>query len=198
MSAKTVSVLSACVLLLSPAAPVLAQEGGAPPVPLVEVSAGYAYMYDSDMEEEFPRGWFFSGAANVTRWFGVVGEVSGAHKTFTDEPGLKARLNLYTTMGGPRVFMQTGRVVPFAQFLVGAAHARTKVTFPVEMGGMREFKENDTEFAIQPGGGVTVLLTRNVAVRGSFDYRRIFIGDADEAISEVRGGVGFVFGWGSR
>lgn len=197
MSAKTVSVLSACVLLLSPAAPVLAQEGGAPPVPLVEVAAGYAYMYDSDMEEEFPKGWFFSGAANVTRWFGLVGEVSGAHKTFTDEPGFKARLNLYTTMGGPRVFLQTGRVVPFAQFLVGAAHARSKVTFPVEMGGMREFKDSDTEFAIQPGGGVTVLLTRNVAVRGSFDYRRIFI-EEDEGISEVRGGVGFVFGWGSR
>jgi opacity protein-like surface antigen len=197
MSPRTVSVLSACVLLLSPAAG-LAQEVGAPPVPQVEVAGGYSFMYDTDMEEEFPKGWFFSGAANVTNWFGVAGELSGAHKTFTESPGYKAKLGLYTLMAGPRFFVQTGRIVPFAQFLVGAAHARTKVAFPFEVGGMSEYKDNDTEFAIQPGGGLTVLLTRHVAVRGAVDYRRIFIEGGDEAISEVRGGIGFVFGWGSR
>jgi opacity protein-like surface antigen len=197
MSPRTVSVLSACVLLLSPAA-VLAQEVGAPPVPLVEVAAGYSFMYDTDMEEEFPKGWFFSGAANVTNWFGVAGEVSGAHKTLTGPPGYKAKLGVYTMMAGPRFFVQTGRIVPFAQFLVGAAHARTRVTVPFDIDARGEFKENDTEFAIQPGGGVTVLLTRHVAVRGALDFRQIYIDGLDDRTSEVRGGVGFVFGWGSR
>jgi hypothetical protein len=155
-------------------------------------------MYDTDMEEDFPKGWFFSGAANVTNWFGVAGEVSGAHKTSAASPGYKAKLGLYTMMGGPRFFVQTGRIVPFAQFLVGAAHARSKVTFPFDLGGGSEYTENDTEFAIQPGGGVTVLLTRHVAVRGALDFRQIYIDGLDDRISEVRGGVGFVFGWGSR
>lgn len=148
MSRVAVSILSAGLLFLGAGAAV-AQEVGPPPVPLVEVSGGYAYMYDTTAEEEFPRGWFFAGATNVTRWFGVAGEVSGAHKTF-DDAGFKSKVGLYTTMAGPRFFMQTGRIVPFAQFLVGAAHARATVTFPFEIAGMREFKEKTPSSPFSP------------------------------------------------
>jgi opacity protein-like surface antigen len=60
---------------------------------------------------------------------------------------------------------------------------------------------SDTKFAFQPGGGVTVLLAKNVSVRGAIDYRRIVFTDADEFEeddSQVRAIAGIVFGWGAR
>jgi opacity protein-like surface antigen len=128
----------------------------------------------------------------------VTGEVTGAHKKLADEPFLNVKANLYTFMGGPRFFVKRGRVVPFAQFLAGAAHLRAKATVPIQ--GVPSVTESDTQFAFQPGAGLTVLLTRNVGVRAAVDYRRIIFNetDDDEDNSEVRGIVGVVFGWGAR
>ena len=58
-----------------------AQERGPLPLPVGEASAGYAFMRDTTMEENFPAGWYFSAAANVNNWFGLAGEVTGGHKT---------------------------------------------------------------------------------------------------------------------
>jgi opacity protein-like surface antigen len=170
----------------------------APPLPLVEASAGYAYLRDTTIEEDFPVGWYFSAAANLSSWFGVTGEITGAHKKAIEIAPVTAKANLYTFMGGPRVFFQRGRIVPFAQFLVGTAHLRWSATAPV---GALDVSDSDTQFAFQPGGGVTVLLTENVSVRGAVDYRRIVFTDADEFDednSQVRAIAGIVFGWGAR
>jgi opacity protein-like surface antigen len=96
-------------------------------------------------------------------------------------------------MAGPRFFIKRGRIVPFAEILAGAAHLRWKPTEP-------DATVTDTKFALQPGGGVTVLVTQNVSVRGAVDYRRIVFTDADEFDednSQVRAIVGVAFGWGT-
>jgi opacity protein-like surface antigen len=70
-----------------------------------------------------------------------------------------------------------------------------------EPAGIPDPSGTDTKFAFQPGGGVTVLLTENVSVRGAVDYRRIVFTDADEFDednSQVRAIAGIVFGWGAR
>ena len=162
----------------------------------MEASAGYAYMRDTTREENFPAGWYFSAAANLNLWFGLAGEITGAHKKLTDLEPVTAKANFYTFMGGPRFFVKRGRRVPFAQVLAGGAHLRLKATGPI---GALYPTDTDTKFAFQPGGGVTVLLTPNVSV--AVDYRRILFTDAnefDEDNSQVRAIAGVVFGWGAR
>jgi opacity protein-like surface antigen len=203
MSRRLLALIGPCVLLLGPVSSASAQDVGAIPVPLVEVSAGYAYMRDTSIEENFPKGWYFSGAANLTNWFGVAGEVTGAHKTFADLQDIpdvvdfSVKTNIYTFMAGPRFFAKQGRFVPFAQVLAGAAHLRVKTSVPVM--GISE-RESETKFAFQTGGGFTILLSENVGIRTAVDYRRIVIGEDEggEDDSEVRGIAGIVFGWGTR
>ena len=199
MGARVLCVIAACVFVLGPSPQVSAQEVGVPPLPAVETSAGYAYLRDTTIEENFPVGWYFSAAANLNTWFGLAGEVTGAHKNLVDLEPITAKANLYTFMGGPRFYFQRGRIVPFAQVFVGSAHLRWKATAP--FGGL-DTTISDTKFAVQPGGGVTVLLAQHVSLRGAVDYRRIvFTADDEfdeEDDSQVRVTAGVVFGWGAR
>jgi outer membrane protein with beta-barrel domain len=195
-SLGSIAAFGVCALLLAPPPGALAQETGTPPVPVVEINGGYMFLRDTSVEENVPRAWHFSGAVNANQWFGVVGEITGAHKTFDAAPFGTNKVGLYTFMGGPRFFYKEGRFVPFAQVLAGAAHIRNKF---VGDGSIGEFTNSDTRFAIQPGGGLTVFLAEHVGVRGAIDYRRvIFFEDGAEDISEFRVAAGFVFGWGAR
>ena len=206
VSPRVLTIAAICALLLAP--PVRAQDVGTMPLPKGEVSVGYSFMRDftdiiDDSGTNFPAGWYFSGAINTNQWLGLVGEVTGAYKNL-DESAFGVRwstkMQVYTLLGGPRFFHKTGRVVPFGQFLAGVAHARAKVTLPVEVGGS-EFSDDATDFAIQPGGGLTVLLTENVGVRVAGDYRCIidFAGsDENQYTNELRFITGFTFHWGAR
>ena len=197
MLRRALCVFGVCLFLFSIATPVSAQESRALPLPLVETSAGYAFMRDTTIEEDFPAGWYFSAATNLNHWFGLAGEISGAHKKLAGIAPVSVRANLYTFMGGPRFFLKRGAIVPFAEILAGTAHLRWKPTEPI---GTTDAAVTDTKFALQPGGGVTVLLTPNVSLRGAVDYRRIVFTDADEFEeddSQVRAIVGVVFGWGT-
>jgi opacity protein-like surface antigen len=190
--------MGCCAVLFSAVPSASAQERVAPALSLVEVSAGYAFMRDTTMEENFPAGWYSSAAINLNQWFGVAGEVTGAHKKLTDIAPMSVKANFYTFMGGPRFFFKRGRIVPFAQVLAGAAQLRWKAAEPA---GGSDATGTDTKFALQPGGGLSVLLTPNVSVRGAVDYRRIVFTDADEFDednSQVRVITGVVFGWGAR
>jgi opacity protein-like surface antigen len=199
ISLGPITAFGLCALLLVPPPGAIAQEVGTPPIPVVEVTGGYAFLRDTSADETVPRGWLLSGAVNANQWFGVVGEVSGAHKTFDAEPFATTKVSLYTLMGGPRFFYKQGRVAPYAQFLVGSAHARTKFTGMMGNGPQSVFRNSDTRFAVQPGGGVTLYLTDHVGVRGGADYRRIVLfEDGAEDVSEFRVAAGFVFGWGAR
>lgn len=198
MRSRNLAIVAVCMVVFAAAPSAWAQEGASPPLPLAEVSGGYAYMRDTTSEENFPTGWYSSAAANLNRWFGLAGEITGAHETLTDLAPIPVKASLYTFMGGPRFFFKRGRVVPYAQIIVGAAHLRAEAAEGV---GTLDAADTDTKFAFQPGGGVTVLLTHNVGVRGAVDYRRIVFTDADEFgedNSQVRAIAGVVFGWGIR
>ena len=198
MLRRAICVIGGCILICSAAPEASAQESSIPALPVVETSAGYALMRDTTTEENFPAGWYFSAAANLSHWFGLAGELGGAHKKLTDFAPVDVKANLYTVMGGPRFFIKRGRIVPFAQILAGVAHLRWKAAEPA---GASVLGATDTKFAFQPGGGVTFLLTDNVSVRGAVDYRRIVFTDADEFDednSQVRAIAGVVFGWGTR
>ena len=201
---RAVAASTICLLFAPP--PVGAQEAGTLPLPIAELSAGYAFMHDTDIDENFPAGWYVSGAVNLSQWFGIVGEAGGSYTTVDETYGLEQRFSLstklegYTFMAGPRFFRKTGRVVPFAQFLTGVLYARSRTTStwgdePPYRGG----RLVSTDFAIQPGGGVTVLLTERVGLRVAGDYRcAIDTEDETEYTNEFRFITGFTFHWGRR
>lgn len=202
-----VTIVSAFVTVcLAAPRPAAAQEVGAMPIPLVEVSAGYTFMrdYGGPGGLNYPAGWVFSGAFNPTTWLGIVGEVTGAYKNDLNFTGpfetLSRDMRFYTFMAGPRIFEKAGRVVPFAQVLVGAAHRRSETTFIPDPRGLGEISYGTTDFAIQPGGGLTVLLTEHVGVRLAADYRLIvdFDEDGNDYNHQFRVVSGFTFNWGAR
>jgi opacity protein-like surface antigen len=201
MSAPTrfMKIVAAGILLVLPGIAV-AQEATAPPIPVVEVSGGYMLMRDTHLEENFPGGWYFSGTVNFNRWFGLVGEAGGSYKTLEQAFGLvtlTSRRQVYTVLGGPRFFHQVGRVVPFAQVLAGSARTKMSVDVPAEFGG---FRLSNTDFALQPGGGVTIYLSDRVGVRLAADYRSIIDYSAGDwyVTNDYRAMAGLTFGWGAR
>ena len=208
ISRAIITVVVAVVLIPAPAS---AQEPGIP-VPRADLSAGYVFMRDfTDVgpnvnDIDFPTGWYFSGAFNPTTWFGIVGEVSGSYKNDLDIGYLgfqsSSDAQVYTFMGGARFFKKAGRLVPFAQILTGVAHMRAKVRVTP---GISDFgdtiEENTTDFALQPGGGLTIYLTDRVGVRLAADYRSVidFAGAAEnDYTNEFRMTAGFTFQWGGR
>ena len=199
---RIIGLLALGVLLALPSrAP--AQETNAPPIPVVEVSAGYMLMRDTEANESYPGGWYVSGGANLTRWFGVVGEAGGSYKKFEFDsagPINSDRRQLYTFLGGPRFFYQVGRIVPFGQVLVGSAHRRSKLDFGRPVNGMMMLNRSETDVALQPGGGVTIYLSDRVGLRLAGDLRWLMDYSDDEwAIDrEFRVMAGATFGWGAK
>lgn len=186
MARRVVLLTAAAVLVLAVSLPVFAQEGDKS-VPACELSGGYGFMRDFELEENLPAGWYFSAAANLSRWFGVVGEVAGSHKTFDGHPFRGGRLTVLTGLGGPRVFRKVGHVVPYGQALVGAAHLRSS----------NGFTFGATDLAFQPGFGVLMYFNSRIGAQVSADYRLIY-DDAEAHADEFRFLTGIVVGFGSR
>jgi opacity protein-like surface antigen len=197
MSKPILIAFATCALLATASPPALAQEGAAAAQPLVEISGGYSFMRDFTIEENFPAGWYFSTALNPLDWFGLVGEVTGAYKTLDENLLLKVKTHGYTFMGGPRFFRRFGQITPYGQLLVGGVHGRVEAT-PLRDMGFPSVTESSTEFAFQPGGGISVYLNDHVGVRLSMDYRRIVFDNEEEDNSEFRVLTGIVIGFGSR
>ena len=64
--------IGVCIFVFSSAPSTSAQEVSAPQLPLVEASAGYAYMRDTTTEENFPAGWYFSDASSMSSLFSMA------------------------------------------------------------------------------------------------------------------------------
>ena len=150
------------MLTASFAAPALAQDASR-----AEASAGYSSMRDYDGDATFPRGWFASLGADVAGPLAVVGDVSGSYKSMG---GLDVRVGvrIHTFMGGPRVRWRGHRVAPYAQMLFGVA--RTATTFRLPEETLSDARHN---FAIAPGGGIDVQLSRRAAARVGTSLRLI-------------------------
>lgn len=199
---RNTAVLAICALCATPG---FAQDVASIPVPVAEVSSGYVVMRDtSHLAENYPAGWYFSGAFNPIQWFGIVGEVSGSYGSAREwsatEMTSSNKQQVYTLMAGPRFFRKVGRVVPFGQFLAGVAQVRTEETLTYGVGAPRLWSHSHEDFAVQGGGGVTVLLTERVGLRLAGDYRLIVLGLGEEADyhTQFRFVTGFTLHWGGR
>ena len=197
MSSKQIlGAIAMCAFLTTAPPQAFAQEGATAAAPLVEISGGYSFMRDFTIEENFPMGWYFSTAVNPANYFGLVGEVSGTNKKVTENPLVELRVQGYTFMAGPRVFRRFGNITPYGQILVGGAYGRAEAT--ALRGSMPSVADSSTEFAFQPGGGLSVYLNDRVGVRLALDYRRIVFDNEEADNSEFRVLSGVVIGFGGR
>jgi hypothetical protein len=104
-----------------------------------------------------------SFAFNTNNWLGLVAEIGGYHFTrqvFQVNPSGISELSLSgsweTYLFGPRInFRKFDHFVPFAEFLVGAAHGGAQLTGDT----------GKSAFALQGGGGIDVILMKNLAWR---------------------------------
>jgi Opacity protein and related surface antigens len=151
------------------------------------------------------HGFEASGVYNFHRYFGVKGDVSGVYNTqksaFTTPTGnvaFDSNNSLYNFLGGIQVKDNSSdaRFKPWAHALVGAGHARTKITNvactgTVDCTGITG-SNSETGWAGAFGGGVDVKLTDKFDLRAiQVDYNPIrFSGQTQQ---NVRLGIGIVF-----
>jgi opacity protein-like surface antigen len=187
MNVKMVAALTAlaCALCAVMAAPATAQTA------TTELSAGYQFTRTPDLN--LPLGWYVDVAGNVAPMFAVVGEVSGSYKSETISLGtssVDATARLHTFMGGVRVAARTNpKLVPFGQVLFGAARLSGGVTASGPAVSVLAATDADTEFALQIGGGMSLMTSGNVGVRLGADYRRVFISGGGENEFRLVAGV---------
>jgi len=151
--------------------------------PRYELSAGYAFLRDQDIETSFPVGWSTSFALNLTNSLGVVADVGGSYKS---EAG--GDLNIYAFLGGARYSFRGERLTPYVEALAGVARAS------VSAGGV---SDSASDFAAQAGVGIGFKVSDRVSLRTGFDFRNIFSEGASAQEYRVLAGVSFGFG-GSR
>ena len=148
----------------------------------VDFAAGYSFVRDNDLKENFPAGVFVSLGVGVNSWLAIAGELASNRKTYS-ELGEDVTLKVDFYGAGPRFVGRSGRARPYGQLLVGAV--RGKLSFLGE-------SESGSEFAWQPGAGVDAYFSPNVGMRFGVNGR--FIQSDGATGKEVQIVVGIVFG----
>ena len=166
--------------------------------------------FDLDIgERESFHGFNVSGVYNVSRYFGVKADVSGVYSNRgfsfqvpttgggTGSVGFETKGSLYNFLGGVQIKdnSKSGVFKPFAHALVGAAHARIKLSglgcsVGVDCTGFEGGSE--TNFAGAFGGGIDLRVSNRVQVRViQVDYNPIWF-DGGRS-NNLRFGFGIVF-----
>ena len=155
----TAVVAGACTLAVSPATAQTTNH--------IDVSGGYLNVLGSmhggnaQVNAELNRRWSFVGEVDWSRG----GDCAGCDPVFTDLAGLA---------GARFRWLGNGRVSPFFQVLGGGLQS-TADDYQVEYccGLGSQFREGFTKsyVAIQPGGGVTTMITRRVGLIAQVDIQ---------------------------
>ena len=131
--------------------------------------ASIQYGWEDDHGFRLPVGWIVSAAGYVTPRLAIVGEAGGQYdfERVPNLPGftyanMRYNINYHTFVGGARVSTsRTAAVSAFGQFLLGAHRVAGS---PLESFDWRQWS-----FLLQPGGGVSVRMSRRVAIRSTLD-----------------------------
>jgi hypothetical protein len=177
---RHISIGTIAAACLAAATPARAQ---AVEAPAFHASGGYSYLQEQGIgggrSTTYNKGWVGSVDWRVGNGpLAIVGEAGGSYRT---NLGVE-RQSLYGFFGGVRVGLwHVGPARLFAQGLVG----------------LERFAEpgfSEKGFAFQPGGGVDIGLTRELAFRVQGDFR--VAREEGVTFKEVRVAAGAVFGFG--
>jgi len=134
-------------------------------------------------------GWV---AFNFKRSLGIVGEIASQHASNISSTG--ADLTLTSFLAGPRyAWTRAGRFAPFAQLLLGGAHASGSLA-----PGNSGLPGSANAFAMTAGGGLDIGLTRRIAVR-AFEadyYLTRFDNGVNDHQNNLRIAAGVIFRMG--
>lgn len=127
---------------------------------------GYQFYHSplSPIDTANMNGWEGSLEGKVLPFLGIVADLSGSYgsQNFPSAcPAIpcNANVNEYNFLFGPRASFSVGKIRPFAEVLVGAAHTNTN-----------RGAGSDTSFGTALGGGVDYRLFRMIAWRVEADY----------------------------
>ncbi len=130
--------------------------GAASSAPRPDVFLGYSYTHAG---EASLHGWQLAGSYPLGASLRLVADLSGHYGSFA-----QADLNQMTVMTGARWTWTRGRLVPFAEGLLGGARTKTSVTLP---GG--SVSDTDTDWGLALGGGLDYRVSGPWAARAQLD-----------------------------
>jgi opacity protein-like surface antigen len=166
------AVTAACLLFVS--YPAHAADPGR-----MEVSGGVDFLGDVGGSENYfggllnggggqfqQFGWAVSVGSYFKDWFAIVAEAGGSYTSRNIGGavvgGTDYRVKEYSFMAGPKLALRPNpQVTPFLQILFGRVNA--SASGPVSA--------SQSDFGVQPGGGVDVTVKPSLAVRVQSDYR---------------------------
>jgi hypothetical protein len=132
----------------------------------VEISAGYLNVGES------MHGWTAQVSKDVTPHLAVLFEVSRLHGADCQE--CQPVYNDLGVLGGVRYsWRRASRLVPSWQILGGVLHSKSEPYYADLIFGPPSYEESYTVnyLAIQPGAGLTVMLTPRVGVKVQADLQ---------------------------
>jgi opacity protein-like surface antigen len=153
--------------------------------PTFDVAGAYEYIH---LTGDNCNGFGGNAAANVNRWLGIVGDFG-----FCNDTSLPTGFTSHYTnyLFGPRVsFRKYGRLVPYAQFLLGGAHS----TFSSSVPGQPANTSANT-FAYTLGAGTDFRLTPHISIRViQFEYLHTHFGGTKQNNMRMETGLVYHFG----
>jgi outer membrane immunogenic protein len=157
---KTIAILLFAIGFTSMTSPLAAQSDS-----LASVDVGVDYNYARSNAPAGGCGCFsLNGGGgwigfNFSHSVGIVGEIASQHASNIFGTGVG--LTLTSFLAGPRyTWTRSGRIAPFAQALVGGAHAGGDMA-----PGNSGLSGSANAFAMTAGGGLDISLTRHIALR---------------------------------
>jgi outer membrane protein OmpA-like peptidoglycan-associated protein len=173
-------------------------------VPRYETAVGYSYInfIPGEPFDSFSNhGATGSFTYNASKWIGLTGEIGSYH--FNQNISGMSTGGYWTTfLFGPRLNLRRfDHFVPFAEFLFGGANGGQELVGGGSGQNMVGGNGSQTAFAIATGGGVDIVLMKNLAWRfAQFDYLMTsFSGSALGASARqnnFRAGTALVLRWG--
>jgi hypothetical protein len=153
--------------------------------PAADVSAGYSFLFVAKGFTLKMNGGSAAVAFNLNHWLGVVGDFG----VYDGSPGIPGLIGETYTFGPRFSYRRWNRLTPFAQFVVGGAHANTT------NGG---FLGANNAFAFGGGAGGDLGLDRagRFALRGQMDLLDFRANGINTGT--VRLSAGIVFRLGKR
>lgn len=117
------------------------------------------------------NGFVASAAYSLNSMFAIVGEYGFYHAGSVSNTGLPssvaANANLQTYLFGPKISYRSGPITPFAQVLVGGAHA----TFKESSSSVSVTGPGASGLGLAVGGGLDWKVTPHLSIRpAQFEY----------------------------
>jgi opacity protein-like surface antigen len=155
------------------AAPAFAQ---ASKPPKAEVAGGYQFIRVEG--DNLKKGWFADVAIHTPKVVSIVGQFSQSSMSVS-ESGVTGTASIREIAGGIRASSWVNpKVTPFAQVLAGGMTAKADVKATVGSASAT-FKDSETDFGMQFGGGLNIAASKNIGIRLNADFVRVFHGGGE-------------------